>query len=224
MQNINTKFEKVEEKMGFLSKFLDPIMKMLGDREFFHTPLKVFYYIIALSNLLLPIVMIGGCSYIFYLGVRFNLLEFWDYITLPVFFLVIIVLSAIIGVGSYAFWVRRMADIISYNQHSHTYMAVRNFGLFFRTMGEWTGLFIMFMGVLCFIIIPVPEPLLDKVNFAMSIPESIVMAITCFFFGYLTIFLAKVFNDWTQGFAAKADNLRDLADIERAKAEIDSLN
>lgn len=222
MQNANEQFSRVEEKLGFLSKFLNPVMKVLGDREFFNLPLKLFYYIIAFANLLLPLAVLFGGGFIMFTGWIY--LNWWAMLLLPIFFIIILIISVIIGVGCYTLWVRRLNDIVEYNRNAHTYMAIRNFGLFIRTLGEWVGLILIFIGVIDILSIPIPYEILALVDDAETIPETITEAIILFFAGYLIIFISKAINDWTQGFAAKADDMRDIADIERAKAEIESQN
>ena len=138
--------------------------------------------------------------------------------------LLLIVISVVIGVGSFAFWIRRLQDIMEYNRHNHTYMSLRNYALMQRTFGEWLGLIIIFLGVADLLTFFIPGDVLSGVGLsflAVNIFATIIEAITLIAIGYVVIFLAKVTYDYLEGFANKAADTRDIADIERLKLEIE---
>lgn len=220
-QNFDNRLDQAEQKLGFLTKFLNPIIKMLDDKEFFGLPLRILYYLIAISNLALPLGCLVFCGFLFTLAPFF---PFWAWITIPIMCLLLIVISVVIGVGSFAFWIRRLQDIMEYNRHNHTYMSLRNFALMQRTFGEWLGLIIIFLGVADLLTFFIPGDVLSGVGLsflAVNIFATIIEAITLIAIGYVVIFLAKVIYDYLEGFANKAADTRDIADIERLKLEIE---
>lgn len=220
-QNFDNRLDQAEQKLGFLTKFLNPIIKMLDDKEFFGLPLRILYYLIAISNLVLPLGCLVFCGFLFTLAPFF---PFWAWITIPIMCLLLIVISVVIGVGSFAFWIRRLQDIMEYNRHNHTYMSLRNYALMQRTFGEWLGLIIIFLGVADLLTFFIPGDVLSGVGLsflAVNIFVTIIEAITLIAIGYVVIFLAKVTYDYLEGFANKAADTRDIADIERLKLEIE---
>jgi len=220
-QNFDNRLDQAEQKLGFLTKFLNPIIKMLDDKEFFGLPLRILYYLIAISNLALPLGCLVFCGFLFTLAPFF---PFWAWITIPIMCLLLIVISVVIGVGSFAFWIRRLQDIMEYNRHNHTYMSLRNYALMQRTFGEWLGLIIIFLGVADLLTFFIPGDVLSGVGLsflAVNIFATIIEAITLIAIGYVVIFLAKVIYDYLEGFANKAADTRDIADIERLKLEIE---
>lgn len=219
--NFDDSLDQAEQRLGFLTKFLNPIMKMLDDKEFFGLPLRILYYLIAIANLALPLGCLAFCGYLFTLTPYFTL---WAWITIPIMCLILIVLSVVIGVGSFTFWIRRLQDIMEYNRHNHTYMSLRNFALMQRTFGEWLGLIIMFLGVSDLLTIFIPDDVLTGVGLsflAINLFATIIEAIILIAIGYVVIFLAKVIYDYLEGFANKAADTRDIADIQRLKLEIE---
>lgn len=219
-QEIDSRLDQAREKLGFLTKFLNPIIKMLGDREFFGLPLKILYYLIAISNLFLPLGVLAMTLYLFTFASYF---PFWAWITIPLICLVLLAISIVVGVGSFAFWIRRLDDILEYNRHTQNYMALRNFALMQRTFGEWLGLILMFLGVVDLLFILVPSDVID--GFGAPIPSGIVAtvleAISLVACGYIVIFLAKTGYDYLESIANRAADIRDLADLERAKLEME---
>lgn len=219
-QDFDNRLDQAEQKLGFLTKFLNPIMKMLDDKEFFGLPLRIFYYLIAISNLAIPLGCLAFCGLLFTLTPLF---PFWAWFTIPVMCLLLIVISMVIGVGSFTFWIRRLQDIMEYNRHNHTYMSLRNFALMSRTFGEWIGLVIMFLGVADLLTFFIPTDVLGGIGMsflAVNIFATIIEAVSMIATGYVVIFLAKVVYDYLEGFANKAADTRDIADIERVKLEI----
>lgn len=219
--DFDNKLGQAEQKLGFLTKFLNPILKMLDDKEFFGLPLRIFYYLIAVFNLGLPLACLGFCGFLFTLTPLF---PFWAWITIPIMCLIMLVLSVVIGVGSFAFWIRRFQDIREYNRHNHTYMSLRNFVLMQRTFGEWIGLIVIFFGVTDLLTFFIPSDVIGGMgmgflasNILATIIESIVMIMA----GYVIIFLAKVIYDYLEGFANNAADTRDIADVQRLTLEIE---
>lgn len=222
--NFNQHLNYAQQKVGFLTSFLNPILNMLDDRKFFGLPLRIFYYVIAIANLLIPLGVLVFCGYLFSLARYF---VSWAWITVPIFCLIILIFSLIIGLGSFAFWVRRLQDIMAYNRQFRNYMSLRNFALMQRTFGEWIGLVTMFIGVVDFLTFLIPSKILINIGLgfiANSVIVTIIESIGLIVFGYFEIFVAKFIYDWLESFANNAADTRDLADIERMKIEIEDYN
>lgn len=220
-QNFDNRLDAAEQKLGFLTKFLNPILKMLNDKEFYGLPLRIFYYLIAISNLAIPLGCLAFCGFLFTMTPFFPI---WAWFTIPIMCLILIVLSLVIGIGSFAFWLRRLQDIMEYNRHNHTYMSLRNFALMQRTFGEWLGLVIMFLGVTDILTIFIPGDVLGGIGMAflaVNFIGTIVEAIALIAVGYVTIFLSKVIYDYLEGFANNAADTRDIADIQRMNLEME---
>lgn len=79
-QNFDNRLDQAEQKLGFLTKFLNPIIKMLDDKEFFGLPLRILYYLIAISNLALPLGCLVFCGFLFTLAPFF---PFWPGLQFP---------------------------------------------------------------------------------------------------------------------------------------------
>lgn len=220
--NISQHLNYAQEKVGVLTKFLNPIIIMLEDKNFFGLPLRIFYYLIAVSNLAIPLGTLGFCGLLFK---YFSYFPLWAYITIPIFCIIIISLSIIIGVGSFAFWIRRLQDILAYNNYNHNYMALRNFALMQRTFGEWVGLLIMFFGITDLLTFIIPEAVISPLGIDFlnhGIVITICEAIAIIAFGYFIIFIAKMIYDWIESIANNAADTRDIADIERMNIEIEN--
>ena len=215
--NLDNRFDAAEQKVSFLTTFLSPILNMLGDSKFFGTPLRIFYYVIAIANLFIPLGIIIFCGMLFVYSSYF---PSWAWITVPLFCLILIILSLVLGVGSFAFWIRRLQDIMEYNRYNHTYMSLRNFALMQRTFGEWLGLVTMFFGLTDILTIFIPTEVLGGfgVSFLVgNILTTVLESVVIICVGYFIIFVAKFIYDWLETFANSATELRDLADIERLK-------
>lgn len=220
-QNFVDRLDAAEQKLGFLTRFLNPILKMLNDREFYGLPLRIFYYIVAICNLFIPLGCLVFCGFLFTMTPFF---PFWAWFTIPIMCLVLIIVSVVIGIGSFTFWIRRLQDIVAYNRQMHTYMSLRNFALMQRTFGEWLGLILMFMGLTDILTIFIPFDVLSGAGLSFlgsSIILTMVEAVALITAGYLVIFLAKVVYDFCEGFANNASDTRDIADIERMNLDIE---
>ena len=218
--NFDNRLDAAENKLGFLTAFLSPILNMLEDKKFFGVPLRIFYYLIAIFNLFIPLAVLAFCGLIFSYARFF---PGWAWVTVPVFCLILVVLSLILGLGSFAFWLRRLKDIMQYNRFHHTYMSLRNFALMQRTFGEWIGLVIMFVGVVDILTVFIPNKVLEAFGFFLlggDIIATIVESVATIALGYFVIFVAKFIYDWLESFANNAADTRDIADIERMQTEI----
>lgn len=120
--------------------FFDPVLKYIDTGKFFREPFRWLYAILAILNLLTPIVLLV-------MAINNDLFQYGGGRMIAAFILVWLVIAFVSWLGFQIWWNRREKVYAAATAHDD-FVAIPVFSHFIQTFGEWAGMFVGIGGAL----------------------------------------------------------------------------
>lgn len=120
--------------------FFEPVLKYIDTGKFFREPFRWLYAILAILNLLTPIVLLV-------MAINNDLFRYGGGRMIAAFILVWLVIAFVSWLGFQIWWNRREKVYAAATAHDD-FVAIPVFSHFIQTFGEWAGMFVGIGGAL----------------------------------------------------------------------------
>lgn len=191
--------------------FLDPVLKLIDDGQFYRKPFKWLYVIISVLNLLIPIAVLAT-------AIRAGIFNF-EGIVIFGFILMFVVVCGLSWFGAQIWWNRsiKVSEIADDNAE---FVAIPVFSHFVQTFGEWMG---MWIGVGGFFVSLIVSLFMAGYSYEMAALRMGGMAgfglLGCIInpiYGFISVVVARVVAEMLRALAAIANNTKKEKDIKPA--------
>lgn len=181
--------------------FFDPVLKYIDTGKFFREPFRWLYAILAILNLLFPIVLLVRAieSDLFRLGGG-------GLITVFIFIWIVVVFISWIG---FQIWWNRRKKIYSVVTALDDFVAIPVFSNFIQTFGEWLGMLIGIGNPMLILIVAV---FLKGDTSMLRLPligsGALINIVLYPIYGFMIIVVARVMAETFRALAAIANNTK----------------